>query len=221
MSRSVHERNETLTTAHTTIRRAPAALAAVLACALLAACGSSSSSSTSSTTSSTSAGGTSTTASGAGSSASRTALRACLKAHGVTLPTRRPGSGTPPAGGAPGLFGAGGGGGTGTGRARGGFAARNPKLAAAIQACGGSQAFRGGGRRFRLNRTAVTKYVACVRTHGYNLPSPNFSGKGPIFPANIRTNAKFISASKACASLLVPARGASSGSSGGAPPSTS
>ncbi len=210
-----------MTTAHTTIRRAPAVLAAVLACALLAACGSSNSSST---TSSTAAGGTSTTASrsGAGSTASRTAFRACLKAHGVTLPTRRPGSGGPPAGGAPGFFGGGGGGsGTSTGPAGGGLAARNPKMAAAIKACGGSRFFRGGTGRFRLNRTAITKYVTCVRQHGYNLPSPNFSGKGPIFPANIRTNPKFVSASKACASLLIPPRGASSGSSGGATPSTS
>ncbi len=54
--------------------------------------------------------------------------------------------------------------------------------------------------------------MTCVRQHGYNLPSPNFSGKGPVFPANIRSNAKFQAASRACQSLLVPQRGSGSGS---------
>ena len=38
------------------------------------------------------------------------------------------------------------------------------------------------------------------------MPNPNFSGKGPIFPANIRTNTKFQAASKTCQSILVPPR---------------
>lgn len=180
------------------------ALLAVSAVAL-AACGSSSSSSGSSTSTSTQA-----SASGPGS-AQRTKLRACLQQHGVTLPQRRPGGGGyggPPGGG--GGYGppAGGGGfvpGAGAGGA-GGFAQRNPKLAAALKACGGGN-FRGGaGGRFRLNRTNLNKYVSCVRSHGYNLPNPNFSGKGPVFPASIRTNKKFLAASKACQSLLVPQR---------------
>lgn len=204
----------------TTTRRATVALLVLVASALLSACGSSSSSSTTSAA----AAGSNTTASGT-STASRTAFRDCLKAHGVTLPNRRPATGTRPPGGTPGaggtppgIFGAGGGGNGGP-RA-GGFAARNPKLAAALKACGGGR-FLGAGRRFRLSRAAITKFVTCVRQHGYNLPAPNFSGKGPVFPANIRSNPKFVSASKACANLLVPARGTPPGTSGGAPPSTS
>jgi hypothetical protein len=39
------------------------------------------------------------------------------------------------------------------------------------------------------------------------MPAPNFSGKGAVFPANIRSNAKFQAASRACQNLLVPPRG--------------
>ena len=45
----------------------------------------------------------------------------------------------------------------------------------------------------------MTKFVACVKQHGYNLPAPNFSGKGPIFPATIERNKKFQTAARACA----------------------
>jgi hypothetical protein len=172
----------------------------------LAACGGSSSGSSGSTT-------TSSTAAAASSSfsARRAALRACLEAHGVTLPARRPG-GQPPNGGAPGFFGGGRGGGGG-----GGLAA-NPKLRAAFQACGGGRFFGSGGLRRRLARSSITAFVSCVRKHGFNLPSPNFSG-GPVFPADIRTNGKFQSASRACSYLLV--RPAGSGAASGAPPSAS
>ena len=71
-------------------------------------------------------------------------------------------------------------------------------------------------RRFTPNKAAVTKFTACVKQHGYNLPAPNFSGKGPIFPRNIETNAKFQAAAKSCQHLLIPARpggGSSSGTS--------
>ena len=100
----------------------------------------------------------------------------------------------------------------------GGRFANNPKLRAAFQACGAQFGFRGGaggGFRRRLSQAAVTKYVTCVRQHGYNLPKPNFSGKGPVFPANIRNNAKFQAASRACQSLLAPARPSGSGSGSG------
>ena len=161
--------------------------------ALIAGCGSSSNSSqttTSSTTASAAAGG-------APNAARRAALAACLKQHGVTLPARPAGAGGgPPPGSATtprrGFFGG------------GGFA-NDPKLRAAFQACGARFGF-GGGQRFRLSRTAITKYVTCVRQHGYNLPNPNFSGNGPVFPANIRSNAKFQAASRACQSLLAPPR---------------
>ena len=193
--------------------RIAVAVVTLAAGCLVAACGSASSSSpsTSSTTASASASGSSgsSAAGGATGSARRAQLVACLKSHGVTLPSRPAGSGPPP--GAPG------GGGTGTSTAPrrnfffGGGGARNisPKMQAAFKACGAQFGFRGGaggGFRGRLSRTNITKYVTCVRQHGYNLPNPNFSGKGPIFPPNIRSNAKFQAASKACQNLLVPPR---------------
>jgi len=195
---------------HSRTRRMPAlALAAAVTIIGLAACGSSSS--TSSASSSASA------AAATGSSAARTKLTACLKAHGVTLPTRPAGTrpagagayGAPGAGGAPGGFFGGGGAG-----ARGRFS--NPKFQAAFRACGGT-AFRGGAfrRRFTFSHAAVDKFVTCVRQHGYDLPAPNFSGTGPIFPAKIEANAKFQTASRACASDLRPA-GAGTGAGSGA-----
>jgi hypothetical protein len=51
-----------------------------------------------------------------------------------------------------------------------------------------------------------------VRQHGYpEMPNPNFSGKGSVFPANIRTNPKFQAASRSCQSILVPARPSGAG----------
>jgi hypothetical protein len=180
----------------TLTRRAPLVCAALLTCCLIAACGTSSSTSSRSTTTS-SAAASAGAGAGAGRSGRFSALRACLKQHGVTLPSRPPGSRRPGTGGGGfGFFGGGGGG-------VGGLAARNPKLAAAIQACGG---FRGGPGRFRLSRTAINNYVTCVRQHGYHLPNPNLSGRGPVFPPSIRSNPKFQSASRACQSLLVPPR---------------
>ena len=202
-----------------TPRESQTAVVLVALAALVAGCGSSSSTSSS----------TSTSASAA-SSTSRAKLVACLKQHGITLPAgRRPGagappgapgagSGTPPAGsgtppaGAPGS----GAGTTPTGRPPGGgFFGRAggnaSKFRAAFKACGAN--FPAGGRRRGFNRQNIQKYVTCVRQHGYNLPEPNFSGNGPVFPANIRTNKKFQSASKACQSLLAPPQGA--GGAGG------
>lgn len=199
--------------------RIAVAVVTLAAGCLIAACGSASSSSSSTSTSTASAsssGSSSAAGGGAAGSAQRTKLVACLKSHGVTLPSRPPGSGPPPGGSA-------GGGGTGTGTGTsttprrnfffgGGGGARNlsPKMQAAFKACGAQFGFRGGaggrGFRGRLSHTAITKYVTCVRQHGYNLPNPNFSGKGPIFPANIQSNAKFQAASKACQSLLTPPR---------------
>jgi hypothetical protein len=190
-----------------THRRIGAAIAVALTALVLAACGSSSSTSSSSSGSSSSAAATGSGAAGT----TRTKLTACLKAHGVTLPTRR--TGTRPAGGYGG-YGGGGGfffGGGGAGASR--FA--NPKFQAAFKACGGAASFRPGNfaRRAALSHTAVTAFVACVDKHGYKMPAPNFSGKGPIFPKTVESNAKFQAASKACASTLRPA--AAAGGAGG------
>lgn len=176
-----------------TPRASQTAVVMVALATLVAGCGS-----TSSTSSSTS------TSASAASSTTRAKLVACLKQHGITLPARRPGAGTgttpsgsPPAGG--GFFGR-------TG-------ANASKFRAAFKACGANFPASRGGFRRGFNRQNIQKYVTCVRQHGYNLPEPNFSGNGPVFPANIRTNQKFQSASKACQSLLGPPQG--SGSAGG------
>lgn len=165
---------------------------AALTALCLAACGSSSA--TSSSSSASAAGGTA-----AATSANRTKLVACLKAHGVTLPSRPPGT-APRSQRRPEFFYGGGAGRSGAAGSR--FA--DPKFRAAFQACGG-RAFRGRGfaGRARFNHAAVTKFVACVKQHGYTLPAPNFSG-GPIFPASIERNAKFLTAARACQSLLRP-----------------
>lgn len=185
-------------------RRVPAVIVVLATCGLLAACGSSNSSSSTSTVS----GSASNASASTGTASARgTAFRNCLRAHGVNLPARRPGTGTRQRTPGGGLFF---GGGTG-----GGFA-RNPKLAAAIQACGGGRFF-GAGRRARISHQAITAFVSCVRKHGYpTMPNPNFSGTGPVFRSSIRTNPKFVTASKSCASLLTPP--AWSGAPAGAPP---
>jgi len=201
------------------------ALVTLVAGGALAACGSASSSS--STTSGTSAqasassssGSSGSAAAGGSGSARRAQLVSCLKAHGVTLPSRPPG-GSPPGGGS-------GTGTTGTGTSTtprrsfffGGGGARNvsPKMQAAFKACGAKFGFGGGGGgafRGRISHTAINSFVACVKQHGYNLPAPNFSGSGPIFPRNIETNSKFQAAAKSCEHLLVPPR-PSGGSSAG------
>jgi hypothetical protein len=167
---------------------------------LIAACGSASSSNN------TTARRTTASAAGAPNASRRAALAACLKQHGVALPARPPGleGGAPPASGGSGT-------GTTPRRAFFGRVANNPKLRAAFRACGARFGF-GGGQKFRLSRAAITKYVTCVRQHGYNLPDPNLSGKGPVFPSNIRRNAKFQAASRACQSLLArPRSGTTSG----------
>ncbi len=171
-------------------RRLPLLIAVLASGCLIAACGSSSSSSTSSSAAATT---------GTAGTATRAAFRTCLRQHGVNLPARRPGGGSgngpggPPAGG--GFF-LGGDGGGGAARLR-----NNPKFAAAFKACGGARFPR---RRFALTHQAIEKFVACVRQHGYKMPSPNFSGNGPVFPASVRTDAKFRTASRSCARLLFP-----------------
>jgi hypothetical protein len=169
-------------------RMASLALVSLVAGAILAACGSSSSTSK-----------TSPTAAGGGG-ARRTALTACLRKHGVTLPAGAgPGGGGAPGGappsGAPGA---------------GGPGAPAGRFRAAFKACGASLPAGAAGAGF--SRQGIMRYVSCVRQHGYALPSPNFSGKGSVFPASVRSNTKFQSANRTCQSLLRPS------GSPGAPP---
>lgn len=195
------------------VRRLVPVVAAAAVAVAVAACGSSSATSTTKSASVPDPSTTTTAATG-----SRAALVACLKQHGVTLPSRAAGGGAPPGGtngGAPPGGGFFGGGGAGAGSGRGHFFRNNPKFAAAFKACGGSSRFglgRGGRGRFTISHAKIDEYVACVRQHGYpQMPNPNFSGKGAVFPASIRTNSKFQSASRACQSILVPARPTGSG----------
>ena len=207
-------------------KRVAVALITLVAGGALAACGSASSSSstTTSTTASASASGSASgsAAGGGPNSARRAQLVSCLKAHGVTLPSRPPGGSPPPAAGGSGTGTSTTGTGTSTTPRRGFFfgggGARNisPKMQAAFKACGARFGFGAGGGAFRgrISHTAINSFVACVKQHGYNLPAPNFSGKGPIFPRNIESNTKFQAAAKSCQHLLIPPR-PSGGSSGG------
>jgi len=211
-------------------RRVAVALAIFAAGGLLAACGSASSGSSASASSSTTASASAAGSGGSGGSttgsARRAQLVACLKSHGVTLPARPAGSGPPPGSGGSGGSSGGAGTGTGTGTSttpRRGFffgggpgrANISPKMRAAFQACGANFGAGGRGFRGRISHAAVTSFVTCVKQHGYNLPAPNFSGKGPIFPQSIESNAKFQAAAKSCQHLLVPSRPSGSGSGSG------
>jgi hypothetical protein len=150
----------------------------VVTAALLAACGSSSPGSGGSASS------TSSAQARAGTS-SRSALSACLKRHGLTLPAGRAGGapgnggaagGAPPAGGTPPAGGAPPSAAPGNGAPGGGFSgAGGAKLRAAFKACGASLPNRPQGAGF--SKAAITAYVACVRKHGYHLPAPNLTGK--------------------------------------------
>ena len=189
-----------MTNRHPIIARGLILFALIAPTALLTACGSSAGSKSSSSASASATG-----------TGNRAALVACLRKHGVNLPAGggassggAPGAGTPPTGngGAPPAGGAGGappsgfpGGGAG-----------GSKFQAAFKACGAKFPSRGPGAG-NFSRQNIQRYVTCVRQHGYHLPNPNFSGKGSVFPASVRSNSKFQSASRACQSLLRPAGG--------------
>jgi hypothetical protein len=187
------------------------AVTAIAACLCIAACGSSSTTTTSSSGSS----GTKTTAS-TGRSANRAKLVACLKSHGVTLPSRaggfHPGGGS----GAPGagaFFGGGGG--------AGGSHSFSSKNAAAFKACGadfGGGRFRSGGFARRFSSSTLASFTACVKKNGFTLPAANTKGTGPIFSPSIEKNPKFVAAAKSCVSILSAAFRGGAGGAGTPPP---
>jgi hypothetical protein len=186
-----------LTNKHLTIQNGLIPLTVIALAALVSACGSTAGSKTSSSASAS-----------ANAGANRAALVACLRKHGVNLPAGgaasaggAPGAGTPPtgSGAAPP---AGGAGGTPPSGFPGGGAGGS-KLQAAFKACGAKFPSRAQGAGNFSNQT-IQRYVTCVRQHGYHLPNPNFSGKGSVFPASVRSNSKFKTASRACQSLLRP-----------------
>jgi hypothetical protein len=225
----------------------PALVAVTVAASLtLAACGSGDSgSSAASGTGTQSAGSSTTGTSGTGRGMMTAAAQACLKKEGVTLPSRPAGTGgggygdggTPPQGGGYGLPGGTGGppqGGTGSGGFGGTMTdAQRTKMQAALKKCGvtfgqgqgGPYGGTGAQRPDTSSKTyqaAVTKYTACVRQNGYDLPDPDFSGKGPIFAAKIQQDAKFQAASKQCQSILSAAMGGArqGGATNGQQPAT-
>ena len=195
--------------------RGLAALATVVAIALaLSACGGSSSPSSTTaadnvnaTGSSGPAAGAPGGATGAAGAARRSALATCLKKYGVTLPS----FGATGASGASGRhfpFGA-----TGaSGRPAGGFPggggrgfASNPKLAQALQKCGGLGGFGATGRTGAVStriRTELTSFVACMKKHGETLPTPNLSGTGSVFGNVSQTTATFKTAYAQCKGIL-------------------
>jgi hypothetical protein len=155
----------------------------------LAACGNSSASGS----------GTSTTT--AAGKPSRAAYTACLKQHGVTLPSfgGRPGGGTT-GGETPPSFTPGSGsfpGGTGGGGFR-----NNPKFAKAESACkslrpsGGFGGFGGGAGGF--NSSAFAAYRNCLKLHGVTLPTGGTRPTGSTPPT---TSASEQAALQACAAL--------------------
>jgi hypothetical protein len=147
-------------------------------------------------------------------------VRECLQKDGITLPKRTPGQRP---GGAGGLLG---GSGSGPTLPKG---VTRAQYEAAIKKCGGF-----GGGRFgtgagagtsRFNSPAVkqalSKFASCMRENGVNLPTPNTSGKGPVFDTKglEPTSAKFKAAQTKCASDLVSAFRARPGA-GGSPAGT-
>ena len=150
----------------------------------LSACGGSSSNasnSSSSTTANVGPGGLQLTAD----------QRSCVEGKGVTVPS--PGSGgQPPSGGPP------------TGGANG---QDFQKMQQAFQDCGVSipNGPQGGGNFDpSAMRKQISQYVACVRQNGYDLPSPNTSGNGPVFDSSTvnQNDPKFKAASAKCQNLL-------------------
>jgi hypothetical protein len=199
--------------------RAIAVLVLLLACLGLVACGGSSKSSSSSTTSASASTTTTTGATSAkGPNAGRfSALRECLQKDGITLPKRTPRQGRPP--GAGGFLS-----GTGAGPTLPKGVTR-AQYEAALKKCGGGNfAGRGGGARFSspIFKAALAKFATCLRQNGVNVPTPNTSGKGPVFNTKgINTSSpQFRTAEVKCRSALTGAfrRAPGAGGPGGAAP---
>jgi hypothetical protein len=229
----------------------------LVACAGLTACGSSSSSTSDTAANAaatstpapgaaapgttTSGGGatgtTPTTPSGAPAPAGAghfAAVRECLEKNGVTLPARPAGGGAARRGGPGGLLGGAG--------ASGGFkppkGMSSAKYQEVLKKCGGGD-FRpgnfrpgtGGARRAFDSprfRQALTSFAACLRQNGIDIPTPNTSGKGPIFSTKGIDTAspKFKQAEIKCRPALLAGlragsrAGTSAGARGGATTST-
>jgi hypothetical protein len=188
------------TTTRHPIRRLTAIALPLAAGALLAACGSSSSGS--STTATTASQAAATTPQGSRFSA----LRECLRKNGIDLPQRK---GTNGSGAIP--------------FDRGGFggAPRLPKgvtasqYEAALKKCGGRPRL---GTQTQLSKASFKKsleaFATCMRSNGIALPTPNTSGKGPVFDTKgVNTSSPaFRSAQLKCLTVLRAARPGGAGS---------
>ncbi len=155
----------------------------------------------------------------AAGSATSAALRSCLAKQGITLPSASAGAGpqssAPPTG-------------SGTQRPGGGFklpsGESSAQLQAALKKCGGGSFPTAGAARFGGARSSKTlaKFSACMRENGVDLPTPNTSGKGPVFNTKglNTSSATFKAAESKCSSDL-GAAGAAGGppDGGGSPPS--
>jgi len=147
---------------------------------------------------------TTTTTSPAGRGARNSALTACLKQHGVTLPSG--GSGAP-GGSGPGASGppAGGFGGGGGGPSISIPGVSQQQLQAAFSACrsklpnGGN--FGGGG----ANGQAFQAYFSCLRDHGVKVPTTTPGSSSSSRPGSalgsLRNDPKFAAANKTCQAL--------------------
>jgi hypothetical protein len=169
------------------LRRKPiGALVAVGALAVgLSACGGGSSSNASNSSTSTTANA------GPGGFQLTADQRSCIQGKGVTIPS--PGSGGQPPSGAPPA-----GGPNGQGL---------QKMQQAFQACGVNlpNAPQGGGNfNPAAMRKQISQYVTCVRQNGYDLPTPNTSGNGPVFDSSKvnQNDPKFKAASAKCQDKL-------------------
>lgn len=149
-------------------------------------------------------GGSSTAATTGDATAVRTGgeeagrLRACLSEHGVDLPERprrvegaAPPDGPPPRGARMAPLGA------------DLSETDRERLETALEDCGG-RPFTAARRAPAIDDAALGRYVACVRSNGYDLPDPDTSGDGPVFDADEvdRDDPAFVRASRACERLL-------------------
>jgi hypothetical protein len=123
-------------------------------------------------------------------------MRACLQRNGVTLPAPTPGQGPRVLGGP-----------AGSGRKLPNGVTRE-QFQAALKKCGGGD-FATGNRRLHspAYRDALTAYATCMKSNGVKLPTPNTSGKGPVFNSTgIDTNSlRFKAAAAKCRSVLLDA----------------
>jgi hypothetical protein len=144
----------------------------------------------------------------------------CLQEQGVELPEFKGGEGGPPSGGEPpagGELPEGGEPPQGEkpeGGAPGFGGEQSEEMKEAFEACGVETPEPGQGQGGPNTNSAafkkqVQKYVACVRENGYDLPSPNLSGEGPVFDESEvnQEDPEFKKASEKCQSLLAGPNG--------------